>query len=203
MVGVLLGAMMFGYLADRSVLGKPKSWAKLGLGPLAGFKARVAGLSARLWLFLRSSEDCSWDITLGSSTPLLCSSAWVPVVLRPLTQVFLPDRLGRRKVLILNYLQTAVSGTCAAYAPNYTVYCIFRLLSGMSLASIAINCMTLSEDCSPCPLSTPSPASLLPKPSPSEPHLLSTQYPPLDLHFQSTLTLPSTAPSSHHLDPLT
>lgn len=30
MVGVLLGAMMFGYLADRSVLGKPKSWAKLG-----------------------------------------------------------------------------------------------------------------------------------------------------------------------------
>lgn len=32
MVGVLLGAMMFGYLADRSVLGKPKSWAKLGLG---------------------------------------------------------------------------------------------------------------------------------------------------------------------------
>lgn len=50
---------MFGYLADRSVLGKPKSWAKLGLGPLAGFKARVAGLSARLWLFLRSSEDCS------------------------------------------------------------------------------------------------------------------------------------------------
>lgn len=32
MVGVLLGAMMFGYLADRSVLGKPKSWAKLGSG---------------------------------------------------------------------------------------------------------------------------------------------------------------------------
>lgn len=32
MVGVLLGAMMFGYLADRSVLGKPRSWVKLGLG---------------------------------------------------------------------------------------------------------------------------------------------------------------------------
>lgn len=61
MVGVLLGAMMFGYLADRSVLGKPKSWAKLGSGPLAGFKAGVAGLSARLGILLRSSEDCNLE----------------------------------------------------------------------------------------------------------------------------------------------
>ncbi|XP_062053806.1 solute carrier family 22 member 6 isoform X2 [Lepus europaeus] len=62
---------------------------------------------------------------------------------------YLADRLGRRKVLILNYLQTAVSGTCAAFSPNFTVYCTFRLLSGMSLAGIALNCMTLNVEWMP------------------------------------------------------
>ncbi|XP_034367734.1 solute carrier family 22 member 6 [Arvicanthis niloticus] len=73
----------------------------------------------------------------------------VGVLLGAMMFGYLADRLGRRKVLILNYLQTAVSGTCAAYAPNYTVYCVFRLLSGMSLASIAINCMTLNVEWMP------------------------------------------------------
>ncbi|KAG5196475.1 solute carrier family 22 member 6 [Ovis aries] len=61
----------------------------------------------------------------------------------------LADRLGRRRVLIFNYLQTAVSGTCAAFAPNFPVYCAFRLLSGMSLAGIVLNCMTLNVEWMP------------------------------------------------------
>lgn len=52
-------------------------------------------------------------------------------------------------MLILNYLQTAVSGTCTAFAPSFPVYCTFRLLSGMSLAGIVINSMTLSKRPSP------------------------------------------------------
>ncbi|XP_049635615.1 solute carrier family 22 member 6 isoform X2 [Suncus etruscus] len=62
---------------------------------------------------------------------------------------YLADRLGRRKVLILNYLQTAVSGTCTAFAPNFSLYCFFRLLSGMSVAGITINCMTLNVEWMP------------------------------------------------------
>ncbi|XP_040837801.1 solute carrier family 22 member 6 isoform X2 [Ochotona curzoniae] len=62
---------------------------------------------------------------------------------------YLADRLGRRKVLILNYLQTAVSGTCAAFSPNFAVYCAFRFLSGMALAGIALNCMTLNVEWMP------------------------------------------------------
>ena len=50
-------------------------------------------------------------------------------------------------MLILNHLQTAVSATCAAFAPTFPVYCAFRLLSGMSIAGIALNSMTLSEGC--------------------------------------------------------
>ncbi|OWK17487.1 SLC22A6 [Cervus elaphus hippelaphus] len=61
----------------------------------------------------------------------------------------LADRLGRRKVLIFNYLQTAVSGTCAAFAPNFPVYCAFRLLSGMSIAGVVLNCITLNVEWMP------------------------------------------------------
>lgn len=57
--------------------------------------------------------------------------------------------LGRQKVLTLNYLQTAVSGTCAAFAPNFSVYCVFRLLSGMSLSGIVLNSMTLNVEWMP------------------------------------------------------
>lgn len=94
-------------------------------------------------------------------------------------------RLGRRKVLILNYLQTAVSGTCAAFAPNFSLYCVFRLLSGMSVAGITINCMTLSEGA--LPFAHP---AFLPISSP-------TQNPcyPLGLPLQPTLS-PFTSPPS-------
>lgn len=50
-------------------------------------------------------------------------------------------------MLILNYLQIAVTGVCAAFAPSFPIYCAFRLLSGMSIAGIILNCMTLSEGC--------------------------------------------------------
>lgn len=58
-----------------------------------------------------------------------------------------PHRLGRRKLLILNYLQAAVSGSCTAFAPNFSVYCAFRFLTGMSMSGIALNTMTLSKGC--------------------------------------------------------
>lgn len=111
-------------------------------------------------------------------------------------------RLGRRKLLILNYLQTAVSGTCAAFAPNFPVYCAFRLLSGMSLAGIALNCMTLSEGgregrAGPYPLlSDPQPSSLFPAPSPSQP-LLSPACPHLGSQPNSLLPRTHTILTCH------
>lgn len=91
-------------------------------------------------------------------------------------------------MLILNYLQTAVSGTCAAFAPNFPVYCAFRLLSGMSLAGISLSCMTLSEGGPegraghyPLAATTP-PHSPFAASSPSPPSLRSAC--PLGLPFQ-------------------
>lgn len=92
-----------------------------------------------------------WDLVCSHRAlrQLAQSLYMVGVLLGAMSFGHLADRLGRRKVLILNYLQTAVSGTCAAYAPNFPLYCTFRLLSGMSLASISINSMTINVEWMP------------------------------------------------------
>ncbi|KAM5247491.1 solute carrier family 22 member 6 [Ctenodactylus gundi] len=92
-----------------------------------------------------------WDLVCSRRAlrHLAQSLYMVGVLLGAMAFGYLADRLGRRRVLILNYLQTALSGTCAAYAPNFPIYCAFRLLSGMALASIAINSMTLNVEWMP------------------------------------------------------
>ncbi|XP_046301715.1 solute carrier family 22 member 6 [Marmota monax] len=107
------------------------------------------------WIY----DNSTFPSTIVSEWNLVCSHRalrqlaqslfMVGVLLGAMVFGSLADRLGRRKVLILNYLQTAVSGTCAAYAPNFPVYCAFRLISGMSLASISLNCMTLNVEWMP------------------------------------------------------
>ncbi|PNJ37960.1 solute carrier family 22 member 6 [Pongo pygmaeus] len=92
-----------------------------------------------------------WDLVCSHRAlrQLAQSLYMVGVLLGAMVFGYLADRLGRRKVLILNYLQTAVSGTCTAFAPNFSIYCAFRLLSGMSLAGISLNCMTLNVEWMP------------------------------------------------------
>lgn len=94
-----------------------------------------------------------WDLVCSRRVlrQLAQSLYMVGVLLGAIVFGHLADRLGRRKVLILNYLQIAVTGVCAAFAPSFPIYCAFRLLSGMSIAGIILNCMTLSR----CPRSPP------------------------------------------------
>ncbi|XP_046500118.1 solute carrier family 22 member 6 [Equus quagga] len=92
-----------------------------------------------------------WDLVCSHRAlrQLAQSLYMVGVLLGAMVFGSLSDRLGRQKVLILNYLQTAVSGTCAAFAPNFSVYCVFRLLSGMSLSGIVLNSITLNVEWMP------------------------------------------------------
>ncbi|XP_026901047.1 solute carrier family 22 member 12 isoform X2 [Acinonyx jubatus] len=53
------------------------------------------------------------------------------------------DRFGRRLVLTWNYLQMAVSGTAAAFAPTFPVYCLFRFLVALAVAGVMMNTCTL------------------------------------------------------------
>lgn len=54
-------------------------------------------------------------------------------------------RFGRKALLIWSCLQTAVSGSSAAFAPSFTAYCIFRFLSGMALSGVGLNCVSLCK----------------------------------------------------------
>uniref|UniRef100_A0A669F006 Solute carrier family 22 member 6 n=1 Tax=Oreochromis niloticus TaxID=8128 RepID=A0A669F006_ORENI len=58
----------------------------------------------------------------------------------------LSDRFGRRSVLIWSYLQLAVLGCSSALSPTYSVYCIFRFLSGMAVSGVIINGVSLKVE---------------------------------------------------------
>lgn len=92
-----------------------------------------------------------WDLVCSRRVlrQLAQSLYMVGVLLGAIVFGHLADRLGRRKVLILNYLQIAVTGVCAAFAPSFPIYCAFRLLSGMAIAGIILNCMTLNVEWMP------------------------------------------------------
>ncbi|KAK4805481.1 hypothetical protein QYF61_005526 [Mycteria americana] len=56
----------------------------------------------------------------------------------------LSDRFGRRSLLTWCYLQMGTMGTCSSFAPTFTVYCIFRFLTGMAFSGIVLNSVSLS-----------------------------------------------------------
>uniref|UniRef100_A0A493THV3 Major facilitator superfamily (MFS) profile domain-containing protein n=1 Tax=Anas platyrhynchos platyrhynchos TaxID=8840 RepID=A0A493THV3_ANAPP len=51
----------------------------------------------------------------------------------------LSDRFGRRSLLTWCYLQMGVMGTCSSFAPTFTVYCLFRFLTGTAFSGIVLN----------------------------------------------------------------
>nr|XP_056708558.1 solute carrier family 22 member 6-B-like [Euleptes europaea] len=61
----------------------------------------------------------------------------------------LSDKFGRKALLVWSCLQMAVSGSCAAFSPSFTAYCIFRFLSGMAVSGVGLNCVSLSVEWTP------------------------------------------------------
>ncbi|XP_045153127.1 steroid transmembrane transporter SLC22A24-like [Echinops telfairi] len=59
---------------------------------------------------------------------------------------WLSDRFGRKFVLRCCFLQLAVSGTCAALAPNFLLYCSLRLLSGFAVTAVLSNTFILISE---------------------------------------------------------
>ncbi|XP_038621007.1 solute carrier family 22 member 6-like [Tachyglossus aculeatus] len=141
--------------------GRPESCRRFR-GPQWGLLANVsgdAGLAtepcADGWAYDRSTFPSTivteWDLVCGHRAlrQLGQSLYMAGVLVGAVVLGNLADRLGRKKVLIWCYLQTAVSGTCSAFSPNLTTYCIFRFLTGMALAGVALNAMTLNLEWMP------------------------------------------------------
>ncbi|XP_074087259.1 solute carrier family 22 member 12-like isoform X2 [Macrotis lagotis] len=53
------------------------------------------------------------------------------------------DRFGRRLVLSCCYLHLAITGSCSAIVPNFSLYCCLRFLSAFAVAGIMMNTATL------------------------------------------------------------
>ncbi|EMP25797.1 Solute carrier family 22 member 6-A [Chelonia mydas] len=86
-----------------------------------------------------------WDLVCESRTlQQMAQSLYMAGVLVG-SAVFggLADRFGRRALLIWCYLQMGVTGICAAFSPNFTIYCIFRFLTGMAISGISVNSVSL------------------------------------------------------------
>uniref|UniRef100_A0A8B9ELE9 Major facilitator superfamily (MFS) profile domain-containing protein n=1 Tax=Anser cygnoides TaxID=8845 RepID=A0A8B9ELE9_ANSCY len=58
-------------------------------------------------------------------------------------------RFGRRSLLTWCYLQMGIMGTCSSFAPTFTVYCLFRFLTGMAFSGIVLNSVSLSLEWMP------------------------------------------------------
>ncbi|XP_049597910.1 solute carrier family 22 member 6 [Syngnathus scovelli] len=58
----------------------------------------------------------------------------------------LSDRFGRRSILIWSYLQLGVLGSCCVLSQSYSIYCMFRFLSGMAVSGIILNSVSLKVE---------------------------------------------------------
>ncbi|XP_034632508.1 solute carrier family 22 member 6-A-like [Trachemys scripta elegans] len=86
-----------------------------------------------------------WDLVCESRTlRQMAQSLYMAGVLVG-SAVFgrLGDRFGRKALLIWCYLQMAVTGICAAFSPNFTMYCAFRFLTGLAISGISVNSVSL------------------------------------------------------------
>uniref|UniRef100_A0A8B9Z359 Major facilitator superfamily (MFS) profile domain-containing protein n=1 Tax=Buteo japonicus TaxID=224669 RepID=A0A8B9Z359_9AVES len=61
----------------------------------------------------------------------------------------LSDRFGRRSLLTWCYLQMGAMGICSSFAPTFTVYCLFRFLTGTAFSGILLNSVSLSLEWMP------------------------------------------------------
>uniref|UniRef100_A0A8C0IE99 Major facilitator superfamily (MFS) profile domain-containing protein n=1 Tax=Bubo bubo TaxID=30461 RepID=A0A8C0IE99_BUBBB len=87
--------------------------------------------------------------TIVSEWDLVCSSRGLKQLAQSLYMagvlvggiVFggLSDRFGRRSLLTWCYLQMGAMGTCSSFAPTFTIYCLFRFLTGMAFSGIVLN----------------------------------------------------------------
>ncbi|KAM9658835.1 solute carrier family 22 member 6-like [Trichechus inunguis] len=119
-----------------------------------GTEANVTGATEPCidgWIYdnstFPSTITTEWDLVCTHKTlPQLSQSFFMAgVLVRSLVFGTLADRLGHRRMLIWVYLQLAVSGSCAAFTPDFPAYCACRFLSGMAMNTISCNTITLSE----------------------------------------------------------
>ncbi|NXJ86929.1 S226B protein, partial [Trogon melanurus] len=91
-----------------------------------------------------------WDLVCSSQgLKQLAQSIYMAGVLVGGVFGGLSDRFGRRSLLTWSYLQLAAMGTASSFAPTFTVYCLFRFLTGMAFSGVVLNSVSLSLEWMP------------------------------------------------------
>ncbi|XP_041517596.1 solute carrier family 22 member 19-like [Microtus oregoni] len=101
------------------------------------------------WVYERSTflstTVTEWDLVCGSQV-LVSMSKFIFLIgnlIGPFLGGHLSDRFGRRLILICALLLMAISGTCAAMAPTFFIYCLLRFLTGLCIIPIHTNSVLL------------------------------------------------------------
>ncbi|XP_012318499.1 solute carrier family 22 member 12 isoform X2 [Aotus nancymaae] len=97
------------------------------------------------WVYDRSTFTSTivtkWDLVCDSHAlkPMAQSIYLAGILVGAAACGPVSDRLGRRLVLTWSYLQMAVTGTAAAFAPAFPVYCLFRFLLAFAVAGVMMS----------------------------------------------------------------
>uniref|UniRef100_A0A8C3X3L8 Major facilitator superfamily (MFS) profile domain-containing protein n=1 Tax=Catagonus wagneri TaxID=51154 RepID=A0A8C3X3L8_9CETA len=97
------------------------------------------------WVYDRSSFSSTtvteWDLVCDyqSQKPLVQFVFMAGMLLGGLIYGHLSDSFGRKLIFRWCLLQLAISGTCAAFASNFLIYCSLRFWSGCSAVAILSN----------------------------------------------------------------
>uniref|UniRef100_A0A8C4M1C5 Solute carrier family 22 member 24 n=1 Tax=Equus asinus asinus TaxID=83772 RepID=A0A8C4M1C5_EQUAS len=104
------------------------------------------------WVYDRSSFSSTivteWDLVCESQSLISVAQSlfMVAQLLGGLIFGHISDRFGRKIIFRCCLLLFAISGTCAAIAPTFPVYCSLRFLGGICLMNIITNAVsTMSE----------------------------------------------------------
>nr|XP_048314133.1 solute carrier family 22 member 19-like isoform X1 [Myodes glareolus] len=101
------------------------------------------------WVYERSTflstTVTEWDLVCGSQV-LGSVSKFIFMIgnlIGPFLGGHLSDRFGRRLTLICALLLMAISGSCAALAPTFFIYCLLRFLTGLCVIPTYTNSILL------------------------------------------------------------
>ena len=112
---------------------------RIGVGR---FQWRLLAVNGLIWAadamevlmigFLIGPLTAQWNLR-PSQAPYIALATFAGMFLGAWLWGLVADRFGRRNVFLWTVLQTALFGTLAAFAPNFTVFLVLRFLTGAGM----------------------------------------------------------------------